>query len=155
MTTDSIIKLFDRLKSARATMEQHWQEIADYFMPTKNTITKVRTSGSKLDTDKYDSTPIDSLQVFAAGLHGYLTNPSMRWFNLTLKEKELLHISNVCYGLIECFKKNKEKSIKYDFNEVVIIIKKNPFHKYLIYRLVMKLKIKIKELNLIKIGIFI
>jgi len=102
MNIENLIRLFERLKSARATHESHWQEITDYFLPTKATITKQRTPGQKLRIDKYDSTPVDSLQVFAAGLHSYLTNPASRWFNLGIREKELAQIKEVKDFLAVC-----------------------------------------------------
>jgi hypothetical protein len=95
MDTNSLVNLFGRLKTNRSIFEQHWQEVSDYFLPTKATITKTKASGQKIDTDKYDSTPADSLQVFAAGLHGYLTNPASRWFNLGVRERELRDIKEV------------------------------------------------------------
>jgi hypothetical protein len=95
MDTNLLVKLFERLKTNRSTWEAHWQEVADYFLPTKAMITKTRLPGQKLPIDKYDSTPADSLQVFAAGLHSYLTNPASRWFNLGVRERELRDIKEV------------------------------------------------------------
>lgn len=85
---DSLVKRFEKLQAKRATWEAHWQELAYYCLPMKQ-VTVKRTPGSKLPTDIYDSTAIHSVQVLAAGLHSYLTNPSSKWFALRMQDKEL------------------------------------------------------------------
>ena len=95
MNTHETIELFKKLKDDRATIESHWQELAERFLPIKATVTSLRTPGSKLTTENYDSTALDSLMIFAAGLHSYLTNPSSRWFELGIEEKELINDKSV------------------------------------------------------------
>lgn len=90
MKINEIVDLFKRLVSDRSTIESHWQELAERFLPIKATITAQRTPGTKLTTTNYDSTALDSLMIFAAGLHSYLTNPSSRWFELGLEDKKLM-----------------------------------------------------------------
>lgn len=90
-----IIKLFEKLKAERGVIEEHWQELADYFLPIKATITDKKTPGDKLGTVLYDSTGLDSVNVFSAGLNSYLTNPASKWFNLGLKDKELSESQDV------------------------------------------------------------
>lgn len=102
METKQLVKLFRNLKSARSTWESHWQEIADYCLPTKATITSQRASGQKLPSTVYDSTAISAVNIFAAGLHSYLTNPSSKWFALSLQEKELLKFQEVKEWLKIC-----------------------------------------------------
>ena len=44
----NILKRFDRLSAQRQNWETHWQEVADYMMPRKADVTKLR---SKSDRD--------------------------------------------------------------------------------------------------------
>ncbi len=85
----SLVKRFEGLKSARTVWESHWQELAEYCLPHKATITVAKHPGTRLPTNIYDSTAIQSVQILAAGLHSYMTNPSAKWFALTLQDKEL------------------------------------------------------------------
>lgn len=102
MTTEQIVELFKKLQSDRFTIESHWQELAERFLPIKANVTSQRTPGSKMPTTNYDSTAMDSLLIFAAGLHSYLTNPSSRWFELGVQEKALKDNKNVREWLQEC-----------------------------------------------------
>lgn len=95
MTVAELIKRFEKLKSSRGTWESHWQELAEYCLPRKATVTALKTPGTKVPTDIYDSTQIQSAQIFAAGLMSYLTNPSSKWFALGLKNKNLEEASDV------------------------------------------------------------
>ena len=88
MNINKLIQRSDNVRDARGTAESTWQECADYCLPTVN-VTKVTTPGSKLSTTLYDSTGLQSAQVFAAGLHSYMTNPSSRWFSLKVKDRAL------------------------------------------------------------------
>jgi len=102
ISIDALIKRFDVIKSNRSQWEALWQSCADYCLPQKAIITQTRTPGTKLRTDIYDSTAIQSAQVFAAGLHSYLTNPSSRWFALGMKNKKLMNDFEVKGWLKEC-----------------------------------------------------
>lgn len=102
ISVDNLIKRFDSIKSARSNWEDHWQDCADYCLPQKATITNIRSPGTKLKTDIYDTTAIQSAQIFAAGLHSYLTNPASRWFALEMKNKGLMDISAVKDWLKVC-----------------------------------------------------
>ena len=90
LSIDALVKRFDTIKSNRITWDNHWQDCSDYALPQKAIVTKIRTPGTKLKTDIYDSTAIQAVQVLAAGLHSYLTNPTSRWFALGMKNKKLL-----------------------------------------------------------------
>lgn len=85
-----IVKQLATLKSDRGVLESNLQQIAYYTIPMKAYITKDRTvKGEKMPTDIYDSTAVDSAIILAAALHGYLTNPSSRWFALKMQEGAL------------------------------------------------------------------
>ena len=82
----NLLKRFDRLKSQRQNWESHWQEVADYMQPRKADVTKSRSKGDKRTELIFDSSPLQSVELLAASLHGMLTNPSTPWFSLRFKE---------------------------------------------------------------------
>jgi len=85
----NLLKRFDRLKSQRQNWESHWQEVADYMQPRKADVTKSRSRGDKRTELIFDSSPLQSVELLAASLHGMLTNPSTPWFSLRFKEEDI------------------------------------------------------------------
>jgi hypothetical protein len=84
-----IIKRVEQLEAEKSNWMNHWQDCAYYTMPRNAYITRFRVKGERLPVDIYDSTAIDANQTLSAGLHGYLTNPSSRWFQLGLQNREI------------------------------------------------------------------
>ena len=82
----NILKRFDRLSAQRQNWETHWQEVADYMMPRKADVTKLRSKGDKRTELIFDSSPLQAVELLAASLHGMLTNPSTPWFSLRFKD---------------------------------------------------------------------
>mgnify|MGYP003137787472 FL=1 len=87
--TKSLKKRFDKLKANRQNWETHWQEVADYMLPRKADVTKTRSKGDKRTELIFDSSPLQSVDLLAASLHGMLTNPSTPWFTLRYKDQEI------------------------------------------------------------------
>ena len=87
--TKSLLKRFDRLNSQRQNWETHWQEVADYMMPRKADVTKLRSRGDKRTELIFDSSPLQAVELLSASLHGMLTNPSTPWFSLRFKNSEM------------------------------------------------------------------
>ena len=87
--TKSLLKRFDRLNSQRQNWETHWQEVADYMMPRKADVTKLRSRGDKRTELIFDSSPLQAVELLSASLHGMLTNPSTPWFSLRFKNEEM------------------------------------------------------------------
>ena len=87
--TKKLLKRFDRLKSNRQNWESHWQEVADYMQPRKADVTKTRSKGDKRTELVFDSSPMQSVELLAASLHGMLTNPATPWFSLKFKGADL------------------------------------------------------------------
>lgn len=89
-------KRFDELKEKRSNWEQQWQEVLKFTMPHMAYVTRRRDNlGERVDTDLFDSTARRANQTLAAGFHGFLTNPSKRWFKLRIQEEELNRIDEV------------------------------------------------------------
>ena len=80
-----LLSRFDRLKTQRQNWESHWQEVADYMQPRKADVTKTRSKGDKRTELIFDSSPLQSVELLAASLHGMMTNPSTPWFSLKFK----------------------------------------------------------------------
>lgn len=82
LTPGQIITKQEELKSARGVWETHWQELADYMVPRKNSFTRKNVPGEKKGVELYDNTSMVSLEALVAALHGLLTNPNTLWFML-------------------------------------------------------------------------
>lgn len=89
MMTDNqskrLIKAFERCESDRATWESHWQQVADLVLPSRQ-FTGTRTPGERRNLQIYDATAGKMVTRLAAGLHGFLTNPSTKWFDIQDEE---------------------------------------------------------------------
>ena len=84
-----LLKRLETLAAQRKTWENHWQEIGDYIVPRKADVTVSRSAGDKRMEKVYDSTAIHAAELLSASLHGMLTNPSTRWFDLEYKDANL------------------------------------------------------------------
>lgn len=89
--TKVLNEMLGRLKATRSSHEHDWDSIrrhvhihaADFYSQTANSNMNSRVNDAKFI---YDGTAPWALEQFAAGLHSHLTNPSSRWFNLSLKD---------------------------------------------------------------------
>lgn len=85
-----IIERKDALRSERGVWESHWQECADFVLPKRDQFThKTVTKGEKKNLHLFDSTAVRSNISLSAGLHSTLTNPAVRFFDLTTGDPEL------------------------------------------------------------------
>lgn len=90
-SVEEIISIADKKKKDRANWESWWDEVIYYTIPSRDSsISRSVTSGEKLPTDLYDSSGIWGLAVFAAGIMGYLVNPSTAWFGLKADNPHLM-----------------------------------------------------------------
>jgi hypothetical protein len=90
-----ITSRLEELREKRQNWESFWQDLMKYCIPRKAKVNTTRVPGTKLHDDVYDSTAVTSSQVLAAGLHGYLTNPSSKWFSLQTQDKSLMQDQDV------------------------------------------------------------
>jgi len=84
-----LLKQLGQLENYRKTWENHWQEIGDYIIPRKADVTTSRTPGDKRMEKIYDATAIHAAELLSASLHGMLTNPSSKWFDLQYQDDAL------------------------------------------------------------------
>lgn len=89
LSVKQIKQKIEKMKGDRQTWESHWQEIADYIIPRKNTITSKKSPGQKRSVNVLDSTGIQCNELLAGALHGLLTNPNALWFELTTGDTAL------------------------------------------------------------------
>lgn len=86
---NQIKERLSNLKAQRSLWENHWQEIADYIIPNKATITVEESPGDKRNTHLFDNTAIQSNELLSGALHGLLTNPYSQWFELTSGDPDI------------------------------------------------------------------
>ena len=89
MTPELIVRRFESLKGARGQLEEHCQEIAENMFPRRAAFNVNRTAGDKRMKKIYDGTGVQALELLAAGLHGYASNPAARWFSVKTTEPGL------------------------------------------------------------------
>lgn len=119
-TAKDIQKQFEKLKDDRAVRDGMLQRIAYYTVPTKAYFLKDKqVLGEKLPSDIYDTTGIDSVMILAAALHGYLTNPSSRWFEFEMQDKETNQISEVKQWLSDAQRETYDVLNGSNFNQQI------------------------------------
>ncbi len=89
LAPQEIIRRSDRLRGERSTTESHWQEVADYIMPSRE-FTQSSAAGSKRGTLIYHTGPVMAAEQMAGALHGMLTSPALRWFALRPDDEGML-----------------------------------------------------------------
>jgi len=77
-----VLEGYDRLKGARGTWENHWQEVAERVWPTMAEMTGWRTPGEKRSEKIFDSTAQRALPRFAAAMDSMLTPATQMWHGL-------------------------------------------------------------------------
>lgn len=102
MTAGELAKRWERLLTKRATWEPVWQELAEYILPNKATVTLKRTPGTKNTQNLYDATAIHASEMLASSLHGALTSPAMQWFNLRMRDETLNEEEDITEWLEDC-----------------------------------------------------
>jgi hypothetical protein len=111
---DVLIRHYEKLKSDRANFESTWQDIADYMRPVRGDFNVKRSPGERRNQKVFDSTALFSVENFAGGMFGMMTNPANRWFSLKVEDDELNQYDPVADWLWEC-----ENRLLYSFGPQV------------------------------------
>jgi hypothetical protein len=90
-----IIDRANALKADRGNWESWWQHLAKYCLPRKAEVTQKKSSGTEFDRDVYDSTAIESANLFASGIMGYMTNPNEVWSRLRASDDSIQEAEGV------------------------------------------------------------
>ena len=100
-----IVKRFEQLYGARHNVEQMWDVIERFIMPYRGRFFQATDSEGGVEWRKreiYDSTAVMAAQSLAASLHGSLTTPAIRWFDLRYRDGAMRDDSEAVEWLEEC-----------------------------------------------------
>ena len=91
--TDKLnVARFEKLFSERKTIEESWDRIERFISPYRGQFFRQDTDEHQVEWKKreiYDSTALMAAQILAANMHGNLTSPSMRWFDMQFTDPKL------------------------------------------------------------------
>mgnify|MGYP003131522605 CR=1 FL=1 len=80
---------YEQLKTLRSNWEGIWNDITQYILPNRGDFTVTRAKGTPRTDLIYDGTGPWANEQLAAGLAGFLTSPTQRWFKLRCTDKDL------------------------------------------------------------------
>ena len=90
------------LQAELTTFKTIWQEIADFFMPRKaGIITKTTTPNVNKESQRFDSSPQQAVQIMAGGLMSWLTPSAQPWFSYN-PIRQLRDVDRVKAWMAEC-----------------------------------------------------
>jgi hypothetical protein len=93
MDGKDIVKRFDMLVSQRKTVEDVWDVINKLVVPFRGDFFRDINSEHAVtwrdNREIFDSTAVDAAGTLAASIHGSLTSPAIRWFELAWREDVL------------------------------------------------------------------
>jgi len=92
---EKIVSRYDKLNSARMNFSCLYQDIAEFFYPTKANITTKRYPGTQNNQRIYDSTAVLSASRLASSLQSTLTSDVVQWFDLVTTNEALNRMENV------------------------------------------------------------
>src|ERR1035437_2149572 len=84
-----IAKRWESLETAAVNWKTHWQECYENIVPRKEDVIATRLPGDRRESDLYDTTAILANEMLASALHGMLTNPETRFFDLTFGDSKI------------------------------------------------------------------
>lgn len=88
MNGKDIIRINSDLKGARSLWDALWEDVANYIVFRKASISGKLVSGSKLTSNMYDATATMCAEDLAAWIHSNMTMMAMEWFGLTSGERD-------------------------------------------------------------------
>jgi hypothetical protein len=93
MDGKDIVQRFDVLVSQRKTVEDVWDVINKLVVPFRGDFFRDITSEHAVtwrdNREIFDSTAVDAAGTLAASIHGSLTSPAIRWFELAFRAAKL------------------------------------------------------------------
>jgi hypothetical protein len=92
MNNEQIIKRLEHLTSERKTIDSTWQTIEKYITPYRGQFFEDQTSEHEQNWRKreiFDSTAVNACQTLSASIHGSITSPAFRWFDLQFRVDQL------------------------------------------------------------------
>ena len=93
MDGKEIRRRYEALVSQRKTVEDVWEVINQLVVPFRGDFFRDITSEHAVtwrdNREIFDSTAVDAANTLAASIHGSLTSPAIRWFELAYRDTEL------------------------------------------------------------------
>ena len=82
LTPKQLIARYEKRYGDRGVWQEHWQELEYYTVPRKANVTVTTFPGTKRGQMLFDGTAMHSSDLLAGALHGMLTNPYSKFFDL-------------------------------------------------------------------------
>ena len=82
------IRRFKKAKSNRGSWDSHWQDVADYVLPTRSFVV-TKNPGAKRRLRIYNSAAPEAAVSLASALDGMLTNTAIRWFEVLSDDNDV------------------------------------------------------------------
>ena len=128
MDGNNIVKRFDVLVSQRKTVEDVWDVINKLVVPFRGDFFRDVSSEHAVtwrdNREIFDSTAIDAAGTLAASIHGSLTSPAIRWFELAFRLESLNSNKEARQWLEEaahkCFLALQDSNFNLEANETYI-----------------------------------
>lgn len=92
MECSEIIRRFNMHVSERSTIESTWEMIEQFVVPFRGRFFQDNKTEGSIEwktRNVYDSTAIMANQTLASSIHGSLTSPAIRWFQLRFRNEKL------------------------------------------------------------------
>ncbi len=93
MTPEQIRNKFDQLESDRKTLDGTLELIKEFMMPLRSEFYTWNSMEGQVDWTTrhlFDSTAVDSIDTLSASMQGSLTSMATRWFEVNIRDKELM-----------------------------------------------------------------
>jgi hypothetical protein len=128
MDGKSIVQRFDMLVSQRKTVEDVWDVINKLVVPFRGDFFRDVSSEHAVtwrdNREIFDSTAVDAAGTLAASIHGSLTSPAIRWFELAFRSAVLNDDKEARAWLEEaahkCFLALQDSNFNLEANETYI-----------------------------------
>lgn len=92
---ENIIKSFEKAKAGRVNWDNHWQDVADFVLPTRDFYSRINSRGTQRRNRIYNSTAPEAAIQLAAAMEGMLFNTGIRWFELTTEDENINKLQEV------------------------------------------------------------
>jgi hypothetical protein len=128
MNSKEIVKRFDALVSQRKSVEDVWQVINQLVVPFRGDFFRDISSEHSVswrdNRNVFDSTAIDAAHILASSIHGSLTSPAIRWFELAFRSQRLNETKEARQWLEEsaslCFTALQDSNFNLEANETYL-----------------------------------
>lgn len=125
MDNSDLIKRFEQVKSDRSVVQHFWDVIETFVTPYRGRMFKDQRNENSIEwhkRDVYDSTAVMAHQKLAASIHGALTSPAIRWFDMRFRDEELNKNKEASKWLQDaaerCYYELQDSNFNLEINEV-------------------------------------